>query len=87
MSDNNDKKLMKLINIIKKNININDLNSLTQQKIDQLNDDSLPKNCWLKRSLKKHTKNVSKKTFIIPVEGGAVTGSYLKKKIVLTKVD
>ncbi|MCY1152218.1 MAG: alpha/beta hydrolase [Sphaerochaetaceae bacterium] len=80
MSDKTDRKLNKLIKVIKKNKNVSDFKSLTQQKIDQLNDDTLPNNFWVKRALKKHTKNVSKKTFIIPVEGGAVTGYLFEKE-------
>lgn len=79
MSDKQDKKLIKLINIIKNNKN--DLTNLTQQKIDQLNENNLPNNFWIKRALKKHTKNVTKKTFIIPVEGGAITGYLFEKEI------
>lgn len=80
MSDKNNKKLLKLINIIKKNKNISDFQNLTQQKIDQLNDDTLPNKFWVKRALKKHAKNISKKTFIIPVEGGAITGYLFEKE-------
>jgi acetyl esterase len=75
-----DKKLNKLIKVIKSNINIKDLKNLSQQKIDQLNDESLPNSFWVRRALKKHTKNISKKTFIIPVEGGAVTGYLFEKE-------
>ncbi|NCD05583.1 MAG: alpha/beta hydrolase [Spirochaetia bacterium] len=80
MSDNNERKLIKLINIIKSNKNSSDLKNLTQQNIDKLNDESLPNSYWVKKALKKHTKNISKKTFIIPVDGGAITGYLFEKE-------
>ncbi len=80
MSYKINKKLNKLIKVLKKNKTASDLRYLTQQKIDQLNDGSLPTNFWVRRALKKHTKNISKKTFIIPVDGGAVTGYLFEKE-------
>lgn len=80
MSDSLNKKFTRLINIIKNNKNVDDLNSLTQQKIDQLNENTLPKNSWIKRSLTKRTRNVSKKTFIIPVGKEEVVTGYLFEK-------
>ncbi len=80
MSDKNNRQFLKLINIIKNQKEIPDFNELTQQKIDELNDDSLPNSFWVKKALKKHTKNVSQKTFIIPVEGGAITGYLFEKE-------
>lgn len=62
---------LKLTNIYK---NTAELNNLSQEQLDDINDSSILKNRCLKKDLAKHTKKVHKKTFIIPVKDGAVTG-------------
>jgi acetyl esterase len=64
-------KYLKLTNIYKDTA---ELNNLTQEQLDDINDSSILKNWLLKKELTKHTKNVHKKTFIIPVNNGAITG-------------
>lgn len=64
-------KFLKLTNIYK---NTKTLNSLTQEQLDNINDSSIIKNRCLIKELSKNTKKINKKTFIIPVSDGAVTG-------------
>ncbi len=62
---------LKLTNIYKSQAELYDL---TQEQLDKINYSALLKNKCLKKELTRNTKKVSKKTFIIPVADGAVTG-------------
>jgi acetyl esterase len=73
-NDANEKKFLKYLKLTNIYKNTAELNDLTQEQLDDINDSSILKNICLKRELSKHTKKINKKTFIIPVEDGAITG-------------
>lgn len=60
-------------------IKTDDLKDLTQKQLDEINDKALPNKRWIRKAFEGKTKKVSKKTFIIPVKDGAVTGYLFEK--------
>ncbi|MBK5201646.1 MAG: alpha/beta hydrolase [Spirochaetaceae bacterium] len=70
----NEKKILNYLKLTKIYKSHAELYDLTQEQLDKINSSVLLKNKCLKKELTKNTKKVSKKTFIIPVTDGAVTG-------------
>jgi acetyl esterase len=70
----------RLIEMIRKVPTGTDLSKLDQKALDVLNDAALPNRRCLRHTLSKHTGHVSKKTFIIPVDGAAITGYLFEKE-------
>lgn len=72
--DNTEKKILNYLNLTNAYKKQSDLFDLTQKQLDKINYSALLKNKCLKREFTKNTKKISKKTFIIPVSDGAITG-------------
>jgi len=70
------KRLVKLIN----RVAISDPEGLSAARIEEINDISLPNNLILRKLLGKEAKNITSKTFVIPVQGGMISGYLFEKQ-------
>ncbi len=74
------KKLKNIINLSAKLLGDNDVTSLTEAQITEINKSPIPKNNLSKKLLQARTKTIEHDTFIIPVEDGALTGYFYEPK-------
>lgn len=72
--DATERKILNYLKLTKVYKSQAELYELTQKQLDKINYSALLQNRCLKRELTRNTKKISKKTFIIPVADGAVTG-------------
>lgn len=70
---------LRIIDMIRKVPRGTDISKLNQKELDELNDTAIPNKRFLRHCLSKNTRHVSKKTFIIPVSGTAITGYLFEK--------
>ncbi len=73
------RKLKRIIELSKRLTN-NNMADLTEERIDEINNISIPNNWVTRKLLSKPAKNIDSKTFIIPVTDGVVTGYFFEKR-------
>ncbi len=73
------RKLKRLISLSRK-FSHGETAGLTQERIDEINNISIPNNWVTRKLLKKPAKHIDSKTFIIPVRDGKVTGYFFEKQ-------
>ncbi len=73
------RKLKRIIKLSKR-ITTRDITGLTEERIDEINNISIPNNWVTRRLLRKPAKNIDSKTFIIPVTEGVITGYFFEKR-------
>ncbi|MBG0767317.1 MAG: alpha/beta hydrolase [Spirochaetaceae bacterium] len=72
-------KMKRMVALINK-ITITDPEGLTPKRIEELNDISIPNNLVIRKLLGKSAKNITTKTFIIPVTDGMISGYLFEKQ-------
>ena len=72
-------KMKRMVALINK-IAITDPEGLTPKRIEELNDISIPNNLVIRKLLGKSAKNITTKTFIIPVTDGMISGYLFEKQ-------
>ncbi len=70
------KRLIKLVN----RVAISDPEGLSAARIEELNDISIPNILIIRKLLGKSAKNITSKTFVIPVQGGMISGYLFEKQ-------
>jgi len=70
------KRLIKLMN----KVSITEPEGLSAARIEEINDISIPNNLIIRKLLGKGAKNITSKTFIIPVQGGMISGYLFEKQ-------
>lgn len=80
MADYNISRHMQRIISLSRKLSVQDITTLSEEQIAELNNRSIPNNWITRRLLSKPTKYVDTKTFIIPVKNGAVTAYYFEPR-------